>query len=107
MLSVWYMEGLSRIRQEEANLMHLLQKPAADNFTASCPNPGVLQRCEAAPRLDRYNLVVPSMRETDVFDAESLAEGRATQLSCKGAHKHGELYMPCSSHSEYEHAAKQ
>lgn len=100
------MDGLERIRDEEKNMLELLQKPAADNFSASCPNPGVLQRCEAAPRLDRYNIVVPSVREPDVFDAQPLAAGRAMQLGCQGAHQHGNLFMPCSTHEAYDAAVQ-
>lgn len=96
------MDARKRIEEEETSLLQLLNRPAKDNFLASCPNPHVLQRCEAQPRLDRYNVVVPSMRRPEMYDSRNLAEGRALQLGCTGSHEHGDLYMPCSTHTELE-----
>lgn len=97
---------VARLREQEQNLIGLLQTPAVDNFAASCPNPGVLQRCEAGPRLDRFNIVVPSMRGADAYDSEALATARAEALACSGTHQHGDLHMPCATHEQYDESLR-
>lgn len=47
------------IKKESDDLLRLLQKPAEDNFSASCPNPSVMERCERSGIIDRFNRIVP------------------------------------------------
>lgn len=47
-----------QIVSESDALVGLLQTVAADNFSASCPNPSVLERCPTAGIVDRFNRVV-------------------------------------------------
>lgn len=51
-------DARAAISEQETSLMGLVQRSAPDNFAAQCPNPSVLERCEAAGVLDRYNRVV-------------------------------------------------
>ena len=47
------------ISKESNDLIGLLQTPAKDNYTATCPNPSVLERCERSGIIDRFNRIVP------------------------------------------------
>lgn len=48
----------AEIAKQSEELLSLLQTPAADAYSATCPNPSVLQRCENAGVIDRFNRVV-------------------------------------------------
>jgi hypothetical protein len=42
------------------------------------------------------------MVEYNLFRKKENAEKRAIEIGCKGSHKHGEAFMPCSTHKEWE-----
>ena len=54
------------ITKQSNDLVDLLQKPAKDNYTATCPNPSVLECCERSGVIDRFNSIV----SPDVVHAE-------------------------------------
>ena len=55
-----------------------------------CAAPAVLAAPEPAAQGGRMAL----------FPTKAEAEAAAKQFNCKGAHRHGDLWMPCASHAE-------
>jgi hypothetical protein len=41
------------------------------------------------------------MIEYNLFRKQENAEKKAKELGCKGSHKHGDAFMPCSTHKEF------